>query len=162
MISKSRWQHFEYFKIRVQHPKYMRHYGNLYSSSNVFVQVCLNVCIGKQWNCHNTVSSKIIKKKSFLSVSLHCFKCNYVKLSVLFVVVLHIEQFDYTFARFVWITCQYDIFFVLNKIQWKESEIYVGGGGEHVQWRKKKELQHCIVTYSQELNIMHTQSILYS
>lgn len=55
-------------------------------------------------------------KKSFLSVSLHCFKCNSsVKLSVLFVVVLHIEQFDYTFACFVWITCQDDIFFVFNK-----------------------------------------------
>lgn len=35
-----------------------------------------------------------------------------------------------------------------------------GGEGEYVQWQK--ELQHCIVTYSQELNIMHTQSILYS
>lgn len=54
-------------------------------------------------------------KKGFLSVSLHCFKCNSVKLSVLFVVVLHIEQFDYTFACFVWITCQDDIF-VFNKI----------------------------------------------
>lgn len=39
------------------------------------------------------------KKKKFLSVSLHCFKCKSVKL--LSVVVLRIEQFDYTFARFV-------------------------------------------------------------
>ena len=73
----------------------------LYSSSNVFVQVCLNVSIGN----NGTVTTQYLQNKSFLSVSLHCFKCNYsVKLSVLSVistVVLHIEQFDYTFACFV-------------------------------------------------------------
>lgn len=56
----------------------------------------------------------IFKIKVFLSVSLHCFKCNSsVKLSVLFVistVVLHIEKFDYTFACFVWISCRENIF----------------------------------------------------
>lgn len=70
----------------------------LYSSSSVFVQVCFRCVHRQQRNCYNTIFSKIIKKK-FLSVSLHCFKCKSVKL--LSVVVLRIEQFDYTFARFV-------------------------------------------------------------
>lgn len=98
----------------------------------------------------------------FLSVSLHCFKCNSsVKLNRVIccgvayraVLITHFCLF------FVWITCQDDffLFVVFNKKKLVKGKLE----GEHVQWRQK-ELQHCIVTYSQELNIMHTQSILYS
>lgn len=51
-------------------------------------------------------------------------------------------------------------FLCLTKILVEGILDLCGLGGEYVQWQK--ELQHCIVTYSQELNIMHTQSILYS
>lgn len=138
MIFQKEVTAFSVFQSRGQTPKYMRQSGNLYSSGNVFVQVCFRCVHRQQWNCHNTVSSKIIKKK-FLSVSLHCFKCKSVKL--LSVVVLRIEQFDYTFARFVWITCQYDIFFLC----WTKFS----KGNFRSMWVRgawHKELQHCIVT----------------
>lgn len=49
---------FWVFSNSGQAPKYMRQYGNLYSSSNVFVQVCLNVCIGN----HGTVTTQYLQK----------------------------------------------------------------------------------------------------
>lgn len=91
----------------------------------------------QQWNCHNKpYLRKIIIKKSFFCLSA-CIVLNVIlwKLSVLFVVVLHIEQFDYTFARFVWITCQYDIsfffyFVVEQKPIWRNPRsMWVEGGG---------------------------------
>lgn len=101
-----------------------------------------------------TVSSKIIIKKKVFCLSA-CIVLNVIlwKLSVLFVVVLHIEQFDYTFARFVWITCQYDISFFfyfvveqkpsgrnLDLCGWRE-----GGGGENTFSGDKKRVTalHC-------------------
>lgn len=41
-----------------QDPNYMRQYGNLSSSSSVFVQVCLNVCIGN----NGTVTTQYLQK----------------------------------------------------------------------------------------------------
>lgn len=138
-------------------PRYMRQYDDLYSSSNVFVQVCLNVCIGNNGTVTTQLSSKIIKKKSFLSVSLHCFKCNYVKTKRVIccgvayrAVWLHICSFCVNNLS-IWHFLCFPVEGILD---------LCGLGGEYVQWQK--ELQHCIVTYSQELNIMHTQSILYS
>lgn len=155
---------FEYFQIRVKNPNICATLANLYSSSNVFVQVCLNVCIGNNGTVTTNRIFKNNNKKKVFCLSA-CIVLNVIlwKLSVLFVVVLHIEQFDYTFARFVWITCQYDISFFfyfvveqkpsgrnLDLCGWREGE-----GGKTRSVATKKELQHCIVTYSQELNIMH-------
>jgi len=57
-------------------------------------------------------------------------------------VVLHIEQFDYTFACFVWITCQDDIF-VLNQNLVEGIIDLCGMGGECVQWQKRVTALHC-------------------
>lgn len=156
---------FEYFQIRVKNPNICATLANLYSSSNVFVQVCLNVCIGNNGTVTTNRIFKNNNKKKVFCLSA-CIVLNVIlwKLSVLFVVVLHIEQFDYTFARFVWITCQYDIsfffYFVVEQKPsgWNPRSMWVKGGGRgktRSVATKKKELQHCIVTYSQELNIMH-------
>ena len=77
--------------------------ANLYSSKQCLcAKYVLNVCIGKQWNCHNNSIFK--NKKKFFCLSA-CIVLNVILLwktkALLFVVVLHIEQFDYTFACFV-------------------------------------------------------------
>lgn len=111
----------------------------------------------QQWNCHNKpYLQKIIIKKVFCLSA--CIVLNVIlwKLSVLFVVVLHIEQFDYTFARFVWITCQYDIFlfdFVVEQIpsgrnprsMWVEGRGGREGGRNTFSGDKKKRVTalHC-------------------
>lgn len=58
MISQMEVSAFSVFQSRGQTPKYMRQSGNLYSSGNVFVQVCLNVCIGN----NGTVTIQYLQK----------------------------------------------------------------------------------------------------